>query len=153
VIPLTDDIERVRIPVATLALAAAALAGASVELVRGAGWTALALLLCAVFAWLFGATEEDRLGVPLFLVVVAAGAAAGLGVAAVLGDVATGALAAVGAVSAMVLVHVARFRGARVLSIVLIPFFSSLVAVRAWIWALAWPLLVAGLAVLGAFGS
>ena len=56
-IPLTDDIERVRIPVATLALAAAALAGASVELVRGAGWTALALLLCAVLAWLFGATE------------------------------------------------------------------------------------------------
>ncbi len=150
-IPLTDDIERVRIPAVTLGLAAAALAGACVELVRGAGWTALALLACALFAWVFGATEEDRLGVPLFLVVVLAGGAVGVGVGAALGDVPAGALAAVGAVSAMVLVHLVRFRGARVLSMVLIPFFSGFVAVRSWIWALAWPALVAGLAVLGAF--
>ncbi len=152
-IPLTDDIERVRIPVVTLALAAAAVAGACVELVRGAGWTALALLACAVFTWVFAASEEDRLGVPLFLVVVLAGAAAGVGLAALVGDVATGALAAVGAVSAIVLVHVVRFRGARVMSMVLIPFYAGFVAVHAWIWALAWPALVAGLAVLGAFES
>jgi len=153
VIPLTDDIERVRIPVVTLTLATAALAGACVELARGAGWTALALLVCALFAWVFGAAEEDRLRVPLFALVVLAGAAAGIGVAGLVGDLAAGALAAVGAVSAIVLVHLVRFHGARVLSLVLIPFFSGFVAVRAWIWALAWPALVAGLAVLGAFGA
>ncbi len=151
--PVTDDIERVRTPVVTLLLTAAAIAGACVELLRGAGWTALALLVCALFAWVFGATEEDRLGVPLFLVVVTAGVAVGVGVAAALGDAPAGVLGAVGVVSAMVLVHVVRFRGARVLSLVLIPFFAGFVAVRAWIWALTWPALVAGLAVLGAFES
>ena len=152
-IPATDDIERVRIPVVTLALVAAALAGAVAELVRGAGWTALALACCALFAWVFGATEEDRLGVARFLVLVALGAVAGVGVALGAGGAATATLGAVGAVSAMVLVHVVRFRGARVLSVVLIPFYASLVAVRAWIWALVWPVLVAGLALLGAFGA
>ena len=151
--PVTDDIERVRTPLVTLLLTAAAIAGACVELLRAAGWTALALLVCALFAWVFGATEEDRLGVPLFLVVVVAGGAAGAGVAAALGDAPAGVLGAVGVVSAMVLVHVVRFRGARVLSLVLIPFFAGFVAVRAWIWALTWPALVAGLAVLGAFES
>jgi membrane associated rhomboid family serine protease len=150
VFPTTDDIDRVRIPVVTLALVAAAIAAACVELVGGHGWAALALLVCALFGWVFGASEEDRLGALAFVALALAGAAAGAGAAAAL-SAAPAPLVAVGIVSAMIVVHLVRFRGARVLSLVLIPFFAGFVAVRAWIWALAWPALIAGLALLGAF--
>lgn len=150
--PTTDDIERTRIPAATLALVAAGLAGVAAALLTGDGWTALALLACALFTWVFGATEEDALGAPAFLLVVLVGAAAGAGVALALGEGArSGPLAGVGAVTAVIAVHLVRFRGARVLSLVLVPFFAGLAEVRAWVWALVWPVLVAALAALGAF--
>ena len=155
-LPTTDHLERTRTPILTLTLCAAGLGAAVAALLNGDGWTSLALLLCAVFLWVFGASLEETLGAALFLLVLVCGGGMGLGLLLIT-DGARGLQAiagmAVGATSLCVVVHLLRFRGAPILSLVLVPFFAGLAEIPAWIWALIWVACVTALAALGAFGG
>ncbi len=155
-LPTTDNIERTRTPVLTLALCAAGFVAAAAALLGGDGWTALSLLLSAVFLWVFGASIEETIGAPLFLLLLVCGAGMGLGLL-LIADGGRGLQAiagmAAGATSLCAVTHLLRFRGAPIMTLVLVPFFGGLAEIPAWVWALIWAACVAALAVLGAFGG
>ena len=64
-----------------------------------------------------------------------------------------GAGAATGAALEAIVIQLTRCRGARIMSIVLVPWFGGFAEVPATIWALIWAALTIVLAVLGAFGG
>lgn len=151
-LPLGDDIARTRTPALAPALAAAGFAGAVVALVRGDGWTALAFACAALWTVAYGSSLEAELGRGWFSLTAAGGALAGaLLAAAATGDPRLAAAAAAGAATAIVAVHLLTQRGARMLTLQLIPPFTGIVAVPAWAWALAWVAILAALSALGAF--
>jgi hypothetical protein len=130
---------------------------AVVVLVSGSGgWAALLIAVNAGFVWVFGAGAEAVAGRVWLLVALLLGAAGGAMLAVVAGATGlgpVGAAAATGAALEAVVIHLARCRGARVMSIVLVPWFGGFAEVPATIWALIWAALVVVLGALGAFGG
>jgi membrane associated rhomboid family serine protease len=136
-IPLKDNIPSDRLPVATLALIAAGVL-ASVVL-DDAGWELAHLVSAAVVLWIAGPSVEHALGRAAFLAFAVAGGAAAIGLVAVAdASDALGPAGASGAVSAVLGAHLLLFRGAAVVTVVLLPFFFTLVEVPAVALALLW---------------
>ena len=136
-IPLKDTIPSDRLPVATLALIAAGVLAPVV--LDDAGWELAHLAVAAVALWIFGPSVEHALGGPAFLAFAAAGGAAAIGLVAVVdASDALGPAGASGAVSAVVGAHLLLFRGAAVVTVVLLPFFFTLVELPAVAMALLW---------------
>jgi hypothetical protein len=156
-IPLRDDTERERASRVALVAALALLLLAAVVLVTGSGgWAALLIALNAGFVWVFGAGAEAVAGRVWIAVALLLGAAGGALLAVVAGATAlgpVGAAAATGAALEVVVIHLARCQGARIMSIVLVPWFGGFAEVPATIWALIWAGLVVLLGALGAFGG
>ncbi len=151
-LPVGDDIARTRTPALAPALAAAGAVAAVLALVRGDGWTALAFACAAVWTSAYGASLEATIGRARFVLTVACGAAGGALIAAgASDDPRLVAAAAAGAATAVVGTHLVTHRGARMLTLQLVPPFSGFVAVPAWAWAVAWAAILAGLSALGAF--
>jgi hypothetical protein len=157
VIPLRDDTEREDPSSVALAGGVALLALALVVLVTGAGaWASLLIAIDAGFVWVFGAGAQAAAG-PVWLAAAlvlgaAGGAALGLASGASgLGPV--GAAAATGAALEAIVVLIVRRPQARIMSLVLVPWFGGFAEVKAGIWALIWGVLVIALAALGAFGA
>ena len=151
-LPVGDDIARTRTPALAPALALVAAVTGVVMLARGAGWAALACLVAAWWLAAYGTSIEATLGrVQLALTVICGAVGGALVAAGTAGDPRLAAAAAVGAATALVAAHLAARRGARVLTLQLLPPFTGFLAVPAWIWAAVWVLVVAGLAALGAF--
>jgi len=157
VIPLRDDTERERASRVALLAALALLVLAAVVLVSGSGgWAALLVAVNAGFVWVFGAGAEAVAGRIWLAVALVLGAAGGAMLAVVAGATGlgpVGAAAATGAALEAVVIHLARCRGARIMSIVLVPWFGGFAEVRATIWALVWAAVVIVLGALGAFGG
>lgn len=151
-LPVSDDIARPRTPALAPALAAAGAAATVVALLRGDGWTALAFACAALWTVAYGGSLEATIGRARFLLTVASGAIGGVLIAAAAsGDARVVAAAAAGATTSVVATHLLAHRGARMLTLQLIPPFTGFVAVPAWAWAIAWAAIVAILAGLGAF--
>ena len=131
-IPLKDNLPTERAPALTLALVAACVAGA----IAAGTWV---LLVAALAVWLFARRVEDGHGplkaAVLLALAAAAGAAAGGGSAEAVAGAATG--AAVGA-------YAPSWAPAKILGLVLVPFFVTVVEVP----ALLVGAILAGLAVL-----
>jgi len=152
VLPLGDDIARTRTPALAPALAAAGAAAAVVALIRGDGWTALAFACAALWTIAYGSSLEATLGRVRFALTAACGAlGGGLLAAGASADPRIVAGAAAGMTTVIVATHLVTQRGARMLTLQLIPPFTGIVAIPAWAWAIAWLAIVAALAVLGAF--
>lgn len=154
-IPLRDDTERVRRPLLAAALAAAGGLAAVVVLLAGEGvWTAALLALNAGMLWIFGAGVEGAVGRGWLLTGTLFGALGGaaLALAAGAGESAAviAAAASTGAALETIATHLLRLRGARILSILLLPLFAGLREVPATLCALAW---AAGALVLIALGA
>ena len=156
-IPLRDDTERERASRVALVVALALLLLAAVVLVSGSGgWAALLVAVNAGFVWVFGAGAEAAAGRIWMTVALLLGAAGGAMLAVVAGAEGLGpvsAAAATGAALEAVVIHLTRCRGARIMSIVLVPWFGGFAEVPATIWALIWAALVIVLGALGAFGG
>lgn len=151
-LPVGDDIARQRTPALAPGLAVAGVAAAVVALLGGNGWTALAFACAAVWMSAYGASLEATIGRARFAFTVVSGAVGGALIAVgASGDARVVAAAAAGATSAVVATHLAAHRGARMLTLQLIPPFTGIVAVPAWAWAISWAAVVAILAGLGAF--
>jgi hypothetical protein len=158
VIPLRDDTERDRPPTLALLLAVAVAVGALVALVAGAGgWTALLLAVDAVAIWIFGGGVEGAVGRGWMVLAIVFGGAGGAALALAAGaddrTAAVGAAAATGIALELVVTHLIRLRGARILSMVLVPWFGSFSAVPAAIWGLIWAALAVLLLALGALAA
>ena len=156
-IPLRDDTERERASRVALVAALALLLLAAVVLVSGSGgWAALLIAVNAGFVWVFGAGAEAAAGRVWIAAALLLGAAGGA-MLALVADATTlgpiGAAAATGAALEAVVIHLTRCRGARIMSIVLVPWFGGFAEVPATIWALIWAALVVLLGALGAFGG
>lgn len=154
-IPLADDVQRTRVPAVTFVTWVAADVAALIALLNGEGpWTALLLLGCGLWIWVFGRSVEDRIGpVWLGLLSLAGGAgAAMIGIAAGMDD-RYAAAAATGIAFEVVAAHRVRFRDARVLSVSLVPYYAGLVLTPAWIWVLVGGAAAILLATAGAFGG
>ncbi|MCU0258385.1 MAG: hypothetical protein MUF56_05100 [Solirubrobacteraceae bacterium] len=157
-IPLRDDTERERAPAVAGVLAAAAGLAALVVLVTGAGgWTALLLALNAGALWVFGAGVEGAVGRGWLIVGAVFGGLGAAGLALVAGadetTAALGAAAATGAAFETVATHLLRLPGARITSLLLVPFFAGLREVPAAAWGAIWAGLAIALIVLGALGG
>jgi hypothetical protein len=157
VIPLRDDTERERPSTVALACALTLLALAVAVLVSGSGgWSAALIAVDAGFVWVFGAGAEAAAGRVLFGGSLLLGCAGGAALAVAAGETALGpvaAAAATGAALEAIAVLLFRRPGARIMSMVLVPWFGGFAEVRAGIWAVIWAGLVIGLAALGAFGG
>jgi len=157
VIPLRDDTERERASRVALLATLALLVLAAVVLVSGSGgWAALLIAVNAGFVWVFGAGAEAVAGRIWLIVALLLGAAGGAMLAVVAGATGlgpVGAAAATGAALEAVVIHLARCRGGRIMSMVLVPWFGGFAEVPATIWALIWAALVVVLGALGAFGG
>jgi membrane associated rhomboid family serine protease len=152
VLPVGDDIARARTPALAPALALAGVVAAVIALVRGDGWTALAFAASALWLAAYGPSVEGTQGRGRFVLTIVSGALGGVLIASGLsGDPRFVAAAAAGTTSAVIATHLAAHRGARVLSLQLVPPFTGFVAVPAWAWALVWTALTIALAALGAF--
>lgn len=151
-LPVGDDIARPRAPALAPALGAAGAAAAAVTLLRGNGWTALAFACAALWTVAYGSSLEATFGRARFLLTFASGAVGGALIAvSAFGDARVIAAAAAGATSSVVATHLVAHRGARILTLQLVPPFTGFVAVPAWAWAIGWGAIVATLAALGAF--
>lgn len=141
-IPFKDDVETRRPPLLT-----AALAVALVVACVAAGADGIVLLAVDALAlWIFGRTVEDALGTPRFALLLAAGAAAAWALATWLApDAPTTFVALAGAAAAPLGAYALRFPGARVVTLVLIPFLFTVVAVPALVVLGAWLALQLGL--------
>jgi len=160
VIPLRDDTERVRAPILALIVAVAAAIGALAALVTGAGgWTALLLAVNAAALWIFGAGVDGGAGAGrLWLLIAVTFGAAGGAALALAGETderAATVAAAATTVAAfeVIAAHLIWRRGARILSLVLVPWFGGFAAVPAAAWGLIWGALVVLLIALGALGG
>ena len=154
-LPVGDDITRPRTPALAPALGAAGAAAALAALITGHGWSALAFACAGVWASAYGGSVEAVIGRALFALIAVAGASVGAiaGVASTTGDTRILAAAAAGTTTAIVAAHLLTHRGARILTLQLLPPFTGIVAVPAWAWALAWGAIVAALGAFGAFGA
>ncbi len=154
-IPLADDVSRTRTPLVTLVTWVAADVAALVALLSGEGaWTALLLLACGLWIWVFGRSVEDRIG-PLWLGLLGLAGGAGaamLGIAAGMDD-RLAAAAATGIAFEVVAAHRIRFPQARILSLSLVPYYAGLVMTPAWLWVLLGASLGVALGAAGAFGG
>jgi hypothetical protein len=158
VIPLRDDTERERSPTLAALLAAAAGLGALLVLVTGTGgWTAVLLAVNAGALWVFGAGVEGAVGRGWLVFGAVLGGLGAAGIALVAGAdetaAALGAAAATGAAFETVATHLLRLPGARILSLLLVPFFAGLREVPAAAWGAAWAGLAIALVALGALGA
>jgi len=155
VIPLADDVERSRRPLLSLVLWIASGVAALIALIGGDGvWTALLLLACGLWIWVFGRSVEDRIGHfwLALLAIAGGGGAALLGIAAGM-DGRYAAAAATGVAFEVVTAHRLRFREARVLCLSPVPYYAGLVMTPAWLWALVGGVIVLALAAAGAYGG
>lgn len=156
--PLRDDTERQRAPALAAVLAGAALLGALVVLVTGAGgWTALLLAVDAGALWVFGAGVEGATGRLWLAGPALAGAIGGAALALAAGAPETaaviGAAAATGAAFEAITTHLLRLRGARILGLAPIPVFAGLREAPAALWGVVWGIVVVVLIALGALGG
>ena len=152
-LPIKDDIQSPRAPVATVILIvvtiALAVAGWHPDL-DSMPWPVAALLASVLtagiiqlavnmlFLWLFGKSVEGALTAVGLLGVYFLGAVAAAGVADLLGDAPVPATGGAGAVAALVGAHVVLFPRAKILCWLLIPFFVTFVAVPSFALAAAW---------------
>lgn len=157
-LPIKDDIQSPRAPVATVTLIvvaiALALAGWHPDL-DSMPWPVAALLASVLtagiiqlainmlFLWLFGKSVEGALTAAGLLGVYLLGAIAAAGLADLLGDAPVPATGGAGGVAALVGAHVVLFPRAKVLCWLLIPFFVTFVAVPSFALAAAWLVLQA----------
>ncbi len=154
-IPLADDVERSRRPLISLALWIACGLAALAALLSGDGaWTALLLLACGLWIWIFGRSVEDRIGHwwLALLAIAGGGGAALLGIAAGMDD-RYAAAAATGVAFEVVTSHRIRFPEARVLCLSPVPYYAGLVMTPAWLWALIGAAIVLLLGAAGAYGG
>jgi membrane associated rhomboid family serine protease len=132
---MKDNIPTDRLPLVTLLLIAGGVAG---HLVLHAGGT-LQLLADALFLAIFGPSVEDSMSRVRFLAFCLLGAAAAAGVQLGLAPgSAVASVAASGAVAAVVGGHALLYRGARVVSVLLVPTLFRLFELPAWILVGAW---------------
>jgi membrane associated rhomboid family serine protease len=152
-LPLKDDIQSPRPPVATVILIVVAI-GLAVS-----GWHPdldslpwpVAALLAAVltagviqlvvnvlFVWLFGRSVEGSLTAAGLLAVFFVGAVAAAGIADLFGDAPVPATGGAGAVAALIGAHVVLHPRARIICWVLIPFFITFVELPSFVLALVW---------------
>ena len=160
-LPLKDDIQSPRPPVATLPLIVVAI-GLAVSgwhptstPCRGRWRRSLASLLTAgivqlavnmLFLWLFGKSVEGSLGAVGLLGVYFVGALAAAGAADLLGDGSIPATGGAGAIAAVIAAHCVLHPRARIVCFVLIPFFFTFVLIPAVVLGVVW----LGLQALGA---
>ncbi len=151
-LPVGDDIARPRTPALAPALGAAGVAAALAALIAGHGWSAVAFACAGIWASAYGGSLEATIGRVRFALIAAGGGVAGavLATATTSGDTRIVAATAVGVTTSIIAAHLMTHRGARVLTLQLLPPFTGFVAVPAWTWALAWAAVVAAL---GAFGA
>jgi membrane associated rhomboid family serine protease len=164
VLPLKDDIQSPRAPVATLVLIAV-LVGLAISSwqpdLAGLPWPVAAVLASVLtagifqlfvnglFLWLFAKSVEGSLG-PIGLVgVYLLGALAAAGTGEVIGDWSVPATGGAGAIAAVIGAHCVLFPRARIVCFVLIPFFFTFVLLPASVLALTW----VGLQVIPAVGD
>jgi membrane associated rhomboid family serine protease len=152
-LPLKDDIQSPRPPVATL-FAIVVLIGLAVSSwnpdLADLPWPVAAILASvltagivqlavnALFLWLFGKSVEGSLGPLGFVAVYVAGALAAAAAADVLGGGPIPAIGGAGAIAAVFAAHCVLHPRARIMCFVLIPFFFTFVAVPAVILGAMW---------------
>ena len=152
VLPVGDDTERLLTPVLAPLLALTGVLAAAGLLLAGHGWSAAAVLLAGWWIQVYGAGLESVTGRLAFALLVTLGAGAGTIIAsAAVSDPRLAAAAAAGAAGVVITIHLVRLRRGRVLALNLVPPFAGIIALPAWLWAIVWALLMAGLADLGAF--
>ncbi len=128
-LPLKDNIPTDRLPIVTLLLIAA---GVVAQLLADGGG-ALALLLSALFLWLFGVSVEDAMSRPRFLALWLLGAGAAVALALALDPDGAIAAAAVAGGTAVVLGGYARlYPRARIVTLVPVPTAFTLFELPAW---------------------
>jgi membrane associated rhomboid family serine protease len=152
-LPLKDDIQSPRPPVATLVLIAVviglAISGwhpdladmpwplaALVASLLTAGIVQLAVNM--LFLWLFAKSVEGSLTAVGLVAIYFLGAIAAASVADLIGDAPTPAIGCAGAIAAVVGAHIVLHPRARIMCFVLIPFFFTFVAVPAFLLAAVW---------------
>jgi membrane associated rhomboid family serine protease len=152
-IPLKDDIQSPRPPVATLVLIVVAIGlavsgwqpdldsmpwpvAAIVASLLTAGVVQLAVNM--LFLWLFGKSVEGSITAVGLVAVYFLGAIAAAGAADLLGDAPVPATGGAGAVAAVVGAHCVLHPRAKIMCFVLIPFFFTFVLIPAFVLAAAW---------------
>ena len=152
-LPLKDDIQNPRPPVATVILIVVAiglaLSGWHPDL-DSMPWPVAALLASVLtagiiqlvvnmlFVWLFGKSVEGSLTAGGLLAVYFLGAVAAAGIADLLGDAPVPATGGASAVAALIAAHLVLHPRAKIMCWVLIPFFVTFVAVPSFVLALVW---------------
>jgi membrane associated rhomboid family serine protease len=152
-LPLKDDIQSPRPPVATVILIIVviglAVAGWHPDL-DSMPWPVAALLASVLtagviqlvvnmlFVWLFGKSVEGSLTAAGLLAVYFLGAVAAAGVADLFGDAPVPATGGAGAVAALIAAHVVLHPRAKIMCWLLIPFFITFVALPSLVLALVW---------------
>lgn len=136
-IPFKDDIPKRRFPLVTVTLIAIALA-AFIAFEGGIG-ELVYLGLGLLCLWIFGASVEDSMGRPRFVAFCAVGGGAALGLQALAApDAPVVALGAPGAVATVLGGYAVLYPRARVVALVTVPLFFTVVAVPALLVLGAW---------------
>jgi membrane associated rhomboid family serine protease len=149
-VPLKDNIPTDRLPVVTLLLMVANLAG---HLLFDQGGL-FQLLVNVVFLWWFGGSVEDAMASWRFVLLCLLGGAVAVGLgAAVDGDAPAAVVASAGVVATLVGAHVALYPGARFVTGVPLPFLLTLVELPAPLLAAVWLVLQGIVAATGAEGA
>jgi membrane associated rhomboid family serine protease len=126
VFPVKDDIPTDRWPLATIALM---IAGAVAAILFGEIGV-LHLLVNLLFLWLFGPSVEDAMGRLRFLAFFAAGGLVALGLELALGlDAGVLAVGSTGAVSAVIGAYLRLYPWGKILALVLIVLFGTIVEI------------------------
>jgi membrane associated rhomboid family serine protease len=131
--PFTDNIPRERFPTVTVVLIALTTIACLLSIPHGGSFLSdlLPLLVDMLFLAIFGPTVEDTLGRAPFLALYLLGGLAALGLQTLVGPGSTVPTLASGAVTAILAVYIVRYPRARVISLVFIIFFFTIVEVPA----------------------
>lgn len=132
--PFTDNIPRERFPTVTVVLIALTTIACLLSIPHGGSFLSdlLPLLIDMLFLAIFGPTVEDTLGRARFLALYLLGGLLALGLQTLVGPGSTApTLGASGAVAAILAVYIVRYPRARVISLVFIIFFFTIVEVPA----------------------
>lgn len=131
--PFTDNIPRERFPTVTVVLIALTTIACLLSIPHGGSFLSdlLPLLVDMLFLAIFGPTVEDTLGRAPFLALYLLGGLAALGLQTLVDPGLTAPTLASGAVTAILAVYIVRYPRARVISLVFIIFFFTIVEVPA----------------------